>query len=644
MLLKLIDKHLVKSSELITTTSNTYVDDPYSELRFSLPSSKYVLIIYQGNCKYGDPQNHYGSKVALEVDGEIKVESSDSCRIYNNYAIESFIFWFGLLGSGEHIVKGKIRSLYSGDSTSISNRVMMVLVFDGDEGYYLYNTTLAQTDSDTLVDDPYASITITPSSDCLMLVLYSVSNDEETEREAKKIGININGDRITVERCAGTLSNYPTNITAIYALDATNIEYTIKGRFCSKQSGYTVSIARRSLCVLLLDKTKLIYDVVHNTTSFSTTSGEFVDDPYAVIERVLTDNRILFVLATATKYKNVSSDDETCYGININGSDVTETRCSTYGNQSFAYALAYITDVSSGYNYVKGRVKSYIDDAVSVISERYLVALWFEIPTPAPTYIDVNVNIPIQSGETKSGIYEQPSLFTMRYTPSTLVDAHHFGLRLEDTEIYPDIKIEQITGEFRQYDSSNVMVKRNLFEINRGYEDQFIIESGFAYAEIVITNWKLNFALDKTFNVDSVYDGTLNCILRLKLQREDNTVIEGVNLYANKIISTAKFLEGITNTTREFFVKREYTSEYIARWLFKIVEIDGTPDNDKVKLELYYDNEKLYDFEWLLKNITIPFSFSIGGGINFNRVVITPSLTNVNKIKVLFDEYIKAVV
>ena len=91
MLLKLVDKRMVSSRELFTTTSNTYVDDPYVELRFSLPSNKYVLIIYQGNCKYGDPQHHYGSKFALEIDGEIKVESSDSCVYDNNFAIQSFI-------------------------------------------------------------------------------------------------------------------------------------------------------------------------------------------------------------------------------------------------------------------------------------------------------------------------------------------------------------------------------------------------------------------------------------------------------------------------------------------------------------------------------------------------------------------------
>ena len=191
-------KYVVASTTAVTTTSSSLVDDTQANQTFSLTASQTVLVIYQANNVYGAAMPAAGMQNAISVDGTDYARSWDS-SYDNNYCTRNTVFWIGTLASGSHTIKGRFASNSSGATATVSNRVLLIYILNGDAFLYLDTSTTSTTNLDSLQNDPSASFTFTPPSSCKALILYNIANYGATESiHGKKAAIYISTTGIDV--------------------------------------------------------------------------------------------------------------------------------------------------------------------------------------------------------------------------------------------------------------------------------------------------------------------------------------------------------------------------------------------------------------------------------------------------------------
>jgi len=388
-------KHIVQSTVEVQTTSATLVDDTEAKKAFILTQSKTVLIFYQANCLYGVPMGK-GGIYGISVDGSDVGVNYDSPMGYN-FPARTCTFWIGTLAAGSHTIKGRYASAVSGEVTRISNRILLIYIFNGDEFQYIDDATQSQTTS-AMTDDPQASVTFTPSGACKALYLYNAGNIHGTTEDVqgKRIRINVAGsDYSQAEKSPGS-SDYSDGTFTCYAGSLSAVSTTVKGRFGAWIPA-TVTVSRRQLGVLLLADSTLL-DIVTSDVEVSTTSPTLVDDPEASISRTPSDTRELLVVAMGTKRATVDSNDYgECYGIMTNAVDRQHSRGSApYYQRADSAATCWAEEVAAGSQSVKGRFShNYTDTSVTAkISSRRVIALWF---LPVKTLLTFNSKYVVSS-------------------------------------------------------------------------------------------------------------------------------------------------------------------------------------------------------------------------------------------------------
>ena len=380
-LLSYKEKYVVQSTTAVSTTALGLADDTQASQTFNLAATQTVLVIYQANNVYGATMTVTGMQNAISIDGTDKANSWDSpygadCCTRNQ------VFWIGSLASGSHTIKGKFASNYSGNTATISNRILLIYIFDGDEFQYVDSTTLVSTTSATFVDDTAASVTFTPSGSCKALYLYNTGKDYSATEYGygKKCAISVAGTDYSQAEKSPWGDNSADSVFTCYAGSLTATETTTKGRFASNSSGSQVDIDRRQLGVLLLADTTLL-DIIVSDTQVSTTSNTLVDDAQASISRTTTDTRELLVVAMGTKRHNTSSTDRgECYGILTNTVDRQNSRGS-FGITTAADSAAtcWAENLAAGNHNVKGRFSNNTGTNTAVIDSRRVIALWFSV-------------------------------------------------------------------------------------------------------------------------------------------------------------------------------------------------------------------------------------------------------------------------
>jgi hypothetical protein len=373
-------KYVKASTTAVSTTSASLVDDSEAVLTFTLNEPGVVLVIYQANNLHDQSMPTSGFQIAVSIDGVDKANSWDSPVSFNHCA-RNCVFWVGTLSVGTHTIKGRFASNTGGATATINNRILLVIVFKGDEFYYIDNSSTATTSSTSMVDDPYAQVTFTPSGTCKALVLYNCSNTIGLESTyGKKVAINIAGiDYAQAEKSPYDV-NYPDSVFTCHALSLSPVPTTVKGRFANAGAAETVTIHRRQLAVLLFADSTLL-NISTSTTEVSTTSNTLVDDPQAILTRTTDKTRELLVIAMGTKRNGVTSHHTgECYGININGVDRANSRGSPYNSsRANSVATAYAILLTAGSHTIKGRFSNNYNAVTAKISARQLIALWFEI-------------------------------------------------------------------------------------------------------------------------------------------------------------------------------------------------------------------------------------------------------------------------
>jgi len=458
-LLTFNSKYVIASAVAVTTTSATLVDDTEASQTFNLDASKVVLVIYQANNVYGAAMPSTGMQNAISIDTVDKANSWD-CPYEVNYPVRNTVFWLGTLAAGSHTIKGRFASRTSGSTATVSNRVLLIYIFDGDEFQYVDDATTATTPNTTFIDDPNAQVTFTPSATCKALVMYNCANSGATESQyGKKAAINIAGTDYGQAEKSNYGNNYVDSVFTVHALSLSAVSTTVKGRFANAGLATTVTIHRRQLAVLLLDDSTLM-DVVTSTTQVSTTSNALVDDAQATISRTTPDTKELLVVAMGTKRYGISSNAKgECYGIKINTNDRTTSRgCPYGGSHANSAATTYAEQLASGDHTVQGRFSNNYGTDIAKIDARQVVALWLTVAAGGQTYT-VNVSEPsISASDSISyNMRRDVAVFESLGTPSDSIARVLYGYR---TISEPSISVSDspTAGLFRALSISEVSI------------------------------------------------------------------------------------------------------------------------------------------------------------------------------------------
>ncbi len=376
-LLTFNSKYVVTSSTAVTTTSTSLQDDTQASQTFSLTASQTVLVIYQANNVHGVSMSGNGMQNAISVDAADTANSWDSPYDVN-YCARNTVFWIGTLASGSHTIKGRFASKASGVTVTISNRVLLIYILDGNAFQYIDSSTTQTTSSTSLGDDPAASFTFTPPGTSKALILYNISNSGATEgTNGKKAAINIGGTDYGQAEKSGHFSDESDSIFTVWALSLSASSTTVKGRFAANVAG-TVTVHRRQLGILMFADSTLL-DTVSSDTQVSTTSSSLVDDAQATISRTTTDGRELLVVAMGTKrYGTSSSYYGECYGTKVDTNERTNSRGSANSSTGAnSAATAWAETLAAAAHTIQGRFSNNSGTNSAKIDSRRIVALWF---------------------------------------------------------------------------------------------------------------------------------------------------------------------------------------------------------------------------------------------------------------------------
>lgn len=372
-------KYVLTSANAVTTTSTSLVDDTEATKTFSLSATQVVLAIYSANSVNGATMASVGMENAISVDSVDKALSCDS-EGSTNIPVRNCPFWIGSLGSGSHTIKGRFASR-NGLTVTVSNRTLLIYIFNGTEFQYVDDATQQSTSSVSFVDDPSASVTFTPTGSCVLLALYNPMNLGATEEnDGKAVAISIAGsDYAQAEKSPGS-SNYADSVFTVHCLSRTAISTTVKGRYFANNGG-TVTIDRRQLGVLLIDNS-VPFDIVTSTSQVTNSTGTLADDTQCTISRTPTTPTELLVIAMGTKRYNASYSTQhgIRYGIKVDTNDRTNS-CGAPGAgrtmSGNSAATAWAETVSAAAHTVKGRFSNNYGSETAYVDARQVVALWF---------------------------------------------------------------------------------------------------------------------------------------------------------------------------------------------------------------------------------------------------------------------------
>ncbi|MCK9310679.1 MAG: hypothetical protein M0P26_00210 [Bacteroidales bacterium] len=384
-------KYVIQSKDLVTATDSTLIEDTPASVSFTFLAQHTLLVFYNANSDFGDTNNVGGFKNAINVDGT-NYALMHASGYAADHPMRNTCVWVGSVEAGAHTIKGMFASNQASTTTSISNRTLLIYVFNGDAFTYIDSTTAqVLAASETFVDDTAALISSTPPSNCKALVFYGVTNVPGTTEHyvGKKIQIAVNDTDYPA--CEARQSSYssggtnPDSVATAYALPLTGgTNYTFKGRAASIYN-YATYISRRFFAVLLFADTTVI-DIDSSTTSENTASATLVDDPDILISRNTMGELLVFYAATKTSFTN-SDIQGNRYGIMLDGYDVAESRTSqAYSGSANSCLVGMASTVYSQNHTLKGRFSANEDTGTVYITGRCMTALWLPRTVVSATF------------------------------------------------------------------------------------------------------------------------------------------------------------------------------------------------------------------------------------------------------------------
>jgi cysteine-rich repeat protein len=376
-------KYIVQSDTPATTTSSTFVDDPEAAGTFTLNGAQTVLVLYQAHNKENTALGYWGIGHAISVDGVDHSKSYDTPSIPDQSA-RNQIFWIGTLGEGEHTVKGRFASPDNLSTVTISDRILLIYVFDGAGFRFIESSAVRTTSSGDLIDDNESIIKYFPAEDGKALYLYNISKESPSETEwiaGKKAAISVSSvDYSQAEKS----TNGGNTMDSVFTLHAENvISHTltaVKGRWASNVDTKPVRMDHSQIGVLFFSDSTLM-DLIESDNQVSTTSNPLVDDAEATIQRTTSGDRELLLIAVATTREGTESDRKLNYGVSVDSLDREESCSTSDGVGAFANSAAtsWGQTVYPGFHTLQGRFSSGggTTHGGTYVDSRRIAAFWF---------------------------------------------------------------------------------------------------------------------------------------------------------------------------------------------------------------------------------------------------------------------------
>jgi hypothetical protein len=396
-LLTLDNYYCINSQDSMSNVgSNEWTLDDYAQQQIILSATKTVLVIYAPNCADGDEMDAAGFRSAISIDtvngGDpmaISCQSPDevdeSCRALS--------FWIGSLESGTHNIGGYLHNQVDDDKITITNRTLLVVIFDGNEFGYT-DSTVETTALNSFVQVPSASYNIVPSVNCKVLYLANISNryDGSSVEYAKGKILQCLVDTVeqlqVAQAGAGTnLANSSDSQFIAFAQALTTSGATFNAKF----KGYSGTVNVRTfysqsgyLCFansVLLDVLLANYLHSFSGTAFSNDKKDVSND--AIISRKAGGDFLCLAIGTK-RQDDAGTDEGGAYGLKINTTDKSHSRSSAYATDSArsnqAVWMEYLTPAN---NQIIGRVATNISGTgqTESVYTRIIISLCFN-PEP----------------------------------------------------------------------------------------------------------------------------------------------------------------------------------------------------------------------------------------------------------------------
>ena len=380
-LLTFNNKYVVTSATAVTTATSSLVNDTQASQTFTLSKSQTVFAVYSAFCNHN--ATNAGMEYAIGVDGTDYGLCWDT-GYSTNYVCRSNTFWIGTLTAGSHTVQGRFCSHPNNVTGSISERTMVVVVFDGDEFSYKDVASAVTTTSSAFIDDTgVGDITFTPSDNCYAIYLYNISNAAATEHlNGKKAAINNSlGTDVSQAEKSPRNTNLADSIFTVAYENLSAAAVTVNGRFASVTNNQTTTIDNRQFGTLLIASSSaiLLAETTLSDTATSSASNTLVDDPYLTVTQSLTMPKELLVLGMATTRSGTTSNNfGSCYGLKINDVDRVKTRTGVYGSTNAgSVGLCWAETVFTDTVTVQGRISNNTGSNTAAIDSRKVYALFF---------------------------------------------------------------------------------------------------------------------------------------------------------------------------------------------------------------------------------------------------------------------------
>jgi cysteine-rich repeat protein len=376
-------KFTVQSDIAVTTTSSKFVDDPEAVTTFTLNDTQTVLVIYQSHNNENSDLGYWGIGNAISIDGVDHSKSYDTPSIPDQSA-RNQIFWIGSLGTGEHTIKGRFASPDNLSTVTVSDRILLIYIFDGAGFKFIESSVVRTTTSGELIDDEESIINFVPSENGKALYLYNINNATPSMSEwiaGKKAAISVSSvDYSQAEKS----TNGGNTLDSIFTLHAEDVisqaPVTVQGRWASNVDTKPVRVDYSQLGVLFFDDSVLM-DLVESDTQVSTSSDLLVDDTEATIQRGISGDMELLVVAFGTTRVETESDRKLNYGISVDSVDRKLSRASSDGVGAFSNSAAtsWGESLSPGFHTIQGRFSSGggIAHGGTYVDSRRMIALWF---------------------------------------------------------------------------------------------------------------------------------------------------------------------------------------------------------------------------------------------------------------------------
>jgi hypothetical protein len=371
------------SSNRVSTTSSTPVDDSEAILNINLAKASQILIIYNVGNRRGSTEDFRGKGCAINVDGVDAVFSWQS-PYSSNHANSVTVIYATNLTAGAHIIKGRFFANSVGATVGIDTRQIVAFWFPNVQANYAMSTTASTTALGTPVDDPQAILTFTLSSDSVSLILYNAGNRGGSTEPARGKGVTINIDGIDIatrQWQSPYASNYANSATIAYVGLLSAGSHTIKGRFFSNAAGSVTTINERQLIVFSFPVNLITYGFVQSITSVSTSSETFVDDAQAVLNLQLARDADCLMLYVGGS-PNDAIEDYRGKGIQLKIDDEDKSNSASWqspynSNYADSTTSLWYEQLKAGTHTIKARFHTNSAGSTVTISHRQLLILAF---------------------------------------------------------------------------------------------------------------------------------------------------------------------------------------------------------------------------------------------------------------------------